>query len=144
MEVLSKSTENTKELAGQLTPKIKSGSVIALYGDLGSGKTTFVKYLVEALGSGSKVQSPTFVLIRTYKIAGKELKKIHHVDLYRITDTRELHNLGLEELISEPQSVCLIEWPEIVEKILPVNTIKIYFEYVEENVRRISCEEFDV
>lgn len=144
MEVLSKSTEQTKKLAEQLVPKIKSGTVIALYGDLGSGKTTFVKYLAEALGSKSKVQSPTFVLIRTYKTTKDELKKIHHVDLYRITDATELNNLGLEELISDPQSICIIEWPDIAKEILPIDTIKVYFEYAGENIRKISCKEFDV
>jgi len=144
MEFLSKSTKNTKKLAKQLVPKIKSGSVIALYGDLGSGKTTFVKYLVEALGSKARIQSPTFVLIKTYKIMSKKIQMVNHIDLYRIENIEELKNLGIEELIKEPKSVTLIEWPKIAEKILPVNTIKIYFEYVGENTRKISCEELNV
>ena len=144
MEVLSKSTKKTKELAEQLTSKIKPGTVIALYGDLGSGKTTFVKYLVEALGSKSRVQSPTFVLVRTYKTSKKNVKRMHHIDLYRIMDKEEVGTLGIEELIVESQSITLIEWPELAENLLPTNTIKVYFEYVSKNARKISCKELDV
>lgn len=144
MGFLSKSTKETKKLAKQLISKIKPGTVIALYGDLGSGKTTFVKYLVEILGSESKVQSPTFVLIRTYKTTRGEIQRVNHIDLYRITNAKEMENLGIEELMKEPQSITLIEWPKIAEEILPTNTIKIYFEYASENARNISCEELNV
>ncbi len=144
MEILSKSTEETKKLAEQLVLKIKPKSIIALYGDLGSGKTTFVKYLVGALGSKSRVQSPTFVLIKTYKTEYNGIQRVNHIDLYRITNTKEMENLDIEELIKEPHSIILIEWPEIAENILPASTIKIHFEYVRENTRKISCEELDV
>lgn len=138
MEFLSQSTQDTKKLAKQLVPRIKPGFVMALYGDLGSGKTTFVKYLAEALGSKAKVQSPTFVLIKTYKTVAEKIQRINHIDLYRIEDSEELENLGIEELMKDPQSITVIEWPEIAEGILPINTIKIYFEYVGENSRCIK------
>lgn len=133
MESITKSTEETKKLAIELAKKTKKGSVLALYGDLGSGKTTFTRFFVEALGLKSRVQSPTFVVARKYGY-------INHVDLYRLTDETEAKDIGIEEILTDSDSITLIEWPEIIENSLPEKTIKIYFEYIDENTRKITIK----
>ena len=143
MEILSKSTKKTKELAYQIAKKIKVGDVLALYGDLGSGKTTFVRYLVEALQIPARVQSPTFVIARKYEKETGKIRTINHIDLYRLTTKEEVTDLGLLETMSEENSITLIEWPKIAENLLPKDLIKIYFEYVDENTRRINEKSID-
>lgn len=129
MEILSKATQDTKKLAGEIADKVHGGRVIALYGDLGAGKTTFVRYFVEALGIDARVQSPTFVLVREYTSDSSETRvhKVYHVDLYRLKSKEDLEDLNLEELFEDPGSVTLIEWPELAESILPEDTVKISF-----------------
>ncbi len=141
MDVLSRSTQETEELAKRLAAQLKPGDILALYGDLGSGKTTFTSYLVSALGIEKRVQSPTFVILRRYaaESAGK-IKAVNHLDLYRVQSKEEVEDLGLPELFSEPNSITVIEWPEIAEEFLPKDTIKINFEYVDENTRRIYAQ----
>ena len=133
MESITKSTEETKRLAIELAGKVHKGSVLALYGNLGSGKTTFTRYFVEALGLNNRVQSPTFVVARKYGY-------VNHVDLYRLTDENEAKDIGIEEILTDSDSITLIEWPEIIENILPEKTIKIYFEYIDENTRKIAIK----
>lgn len=141
MEVLSISTEKTKELAGSLATKLPAGSVLALYGDLGSGKTTFTRFLVSALGSESRVQSPTFVLAKKYTAPNLV---INHLDLYRLQNKEEILDLGLLEILNEPKSITVIEWPEIAEAILPKERlIKIIFSYKGENERKIEIQNID-
>lgn len=134
MENITNSTEETKRLAVELAGKVGKGSVLALYGDLGSGKTTFTRYFVEALGLKNRVQSPTFVVTRKYGY-------INHVDLYRLTNEDDAKDIGIEEMLTDLDSVTLIEWPEVIENILPEKTIKIYFEYIDENTRKITIKD---
>ncbi len=131
MENITQSTEETKKLAYKVAKKLKPGDVVALYGDLGSGKTTFTKFLVEGLGMENRVQSPTFVIARKYG-------NVNHVDLYRLSSEKEVEDIGIEEVINDKNTVTVIEWPELAEKFLPKNTIKIYFEYIDENTRKIT------
>ena len=104
-----------------------------MYGNLGSGKTTFTRYFVEALGLNNRVQSPTFVVARKYGY-------VNHVDLYRLTSENEAKDIGIEEMLTDSDSLTLIEWPEIIENILPKNSVKIYFEYIDENTRKITIK----
>jgi len=133
MESITKSTEETKKLAIELAKKTKKGSVLALYGDLGSGKTTFTRFFVEALGLKSRVQSPTFVVARKYGY-------INHVDLYRLTSEEEARDIGIEEMLVDKNMITLIEWPEIINNLLPEDSVKIYFEYIDENTRKIAIK----
>lgn len=133
MESITKSTEETKKLAIELVKKTKKGSVLALYGDLGSGKTTFTRFFVEALGLKNRVQSPTFVVARKYGY-------VNHVDLYRLTSEEEARDIGIEEMLVDKNMITLIEWPEIINNLLPEDSVKIYFEYIDENTRKITIE----
>ena len=140
MEILAKSTTETKKLAVRVAGELKPGDVLVLYGNLGSGKTTFVQGLVEALGFEAKVQSPTFIVVRHY-LGGKNpsgIEKINHVDLYRIQDESELANLGIQDMLTNSESVTIVEWPELVEKYLPKTAKVIKFEVVDENTRKIT------
>jgi len=140
MEILSTSTEDTKKLAGSIAKKLKPGAVLALYGELGAGKTAFTNFLVKALGFVSRVQSPTFVVLRKYLGGRNAIKVINHIDLYRLTNRKEIDYLGLEEILSEPGSISIIEWPELIEDLLPPNTMKIKFEHVGEFERKINVQ----
>ena len=132
MEIITNSAQETKQLAEKLAKKAKRGDVYALYGDLGSGKTTFTRYFVEALGIKNRIQSPTFVIARKYDF-------VNHLDLYRITNEQELREFGLQEYLEDSDSITLMEWPELAENFLPQNTIRIKFEYVNENSRKITA-----
>jgi len=158
MEVTTSSTTETKKLAEQLAKKLKPGDILCLYGDLGSGKTTFTGYLVKALDIDARVQSPTFVIARRYsdekRGAGSgaknksdkeshdknknKIKTVNHIDLYRLSSVDEVTNIGLQEYFEEPAAITVIEWPEIAEKLFPKNCIKIYFEYIDEDERTIK------
>ena len=140
MEITAHSTEETRDLAYKLAKRLKSGNVIGLYGDLGSGKTTFTKYLAEALGMDSRVQSPTFVIARRYTASDGDINAVNHVDLYRLITLEELNDLGLEEFFSEEGTITVIEWPELAEEVLPVDVIRIRFRYIDENSREIKVE----
>jgi tRNA threonylcarbamoyladenosine biosynthesis protein TsaE len=129
-----------KELAGELAEKIGPNDVLALYGDLGAGKTTFTRFLVEALGFESRVQSPTFILVRNYHKKKGQIKKVNHVDLYRLNNVNEVLDIGINEMIQEKENITIIEWPEIMEELLPENTIKIYFEFVDDEKRKVKVQ----
>lgn len=136
MEITTYNANQTKSLAKQIAKQTKKGDILCLYGDLGSGKTTFTKYLVQYLGISSKVQSPTFVIHRVYQ---KDELVVHHFDLYRISDKAQLHELDLEEFLEENESICFIEWPQIALEVLKkyehrVKNIKI--EFIEGEVRK--------
>jgi len=119
---------------------------LALYGDLGSGKTTFTSYLVSALGIESRVQSPSFVIIRKYNSVGentKDIETVYHIDLYRLTKKEELEDLGLEELFAEENAISVIEWPELAQDLLPKAAITMKFKYLDENIRSINVQNLD-
>ena len=127
-KIVLSSEKNTEELANKLLKKLKLGNIIFLYGEMGVGKTTFVRYLINGLQKINKVAiteitSPTFNLLNEYKIGQI---KINHYDLFRIKSVEELKNLNLFEDISK--TVTLIEWPQIIEE-KPENLIELIFEY---------------
>jgi tRNA threonylcarbamoyladenosine biosynthesis protein TsaE len=95
-------------IAARLAPAARGGGVIYLEGDLGAGKTSFVRALLNALGAGERIKSPTYSLVESYRIGDLEA---HHLDLYRIADAGELEWLGLADLWT-PASLVLVEWPE--------------------------------
>lgn len=128
MEYRLKDINDTKNLAKTVSAHLSAGDVVALYGDLGTGKTTFTKLLAEELGFTARVQSPTFVVARRYTKDNGDIQFINHLDLYRMTTTEDIQELGLEELFTEPKAVTLIEWPELAESQLPQEHISIKFE----------------
>ncbi len=121
--------KDTKSVAKKFSKLIKQGDFILLSGNLGVGKTTFVKYLINSLQKAnnqkiSEVTSPTFTVTNEYQINKKLIK---HYDLYRIKNKKELNNLGIDENLKN--QITLVEWPEIVKKIKIKNSINLIFEY---------------
>ena len=115
---------------------MKGGEIIGLSGDLGGGKTTFVKGLAKGLGVRELVTSPTFVLMKEYGI-------LVHFDLYRLKNKKEIETIGLSDYLGKPDKICVIEWAEKIKdclKKLPAKIIWVKFEYVGENKRKISVK----
>lgn len=147
---VTKNFEETQNLGREfatrklLVQRISLLNTVALYGDLGSGKTTFVQGLAEGLRITRRIISPTFVIIRTYKIKikdkGSMIKNFYHIDLYRIMSHKNIDMLGLEEIIKDPQNIVAIEWAEKMGRLLPEKRWEIRFEYLEEDKRRITIE----
>lgn len=104
--------EDWKSVAETVAQSLKPGSVLALSGPLGVGKTTFVQALAQVLGATRSPKSPTFALVRTYPLKQGNLKRLVHVDAYRIQKPEDLRTLNLEEELAEPGTVMVIEWPE--------------------------------
>lgn len=136
--MVSKSKTQTQKFAAHLAKKILKAKVIALHGDLGAGKTTFVQGFLKALGVKQHITSPTFVIFRRYSIPGsRTFNFVYHFDLYRIHKPGEILDLGLKKIIKDPDNIVLIEWPEKIKKILPKNTIWVNFEHGKNQKERI-------
>lgn len=131
----TKSSEETKKVAQDLVRRLTFPAVLALYGDLGSGKTTFVQGLAKGLGIETHLVSPTFIIHRVYPIGHR---KLHHLDLYRLEGEANLDFLDLGDLFKDPDNLVVIEWAEKIDHLLPKETIKIKFEYGDEETRIIS------
>jgi tRNA threonylcarbamoyladenosine biosynthesis protein TsaE len=143
MKYLSKSPEETAKVAKKFVEKLEAGeqaSVIAIMGELGSGKTAFSQAVGNFLGVKETMQSPTFVIEKIYPIDYKGFKNLIHIDAYRLEKDSELIHLGWEEIIREPENLILIEWPERVQNLIPNHAHKISFEHLDENTRSIIYE----
>jgi tRNA threonylcarbamoyladenosine biosynthesis protein TsaE len=108
-----------------------SGRVFAFYGQMGAGKTTFIKAICSELGVSDIVQSPTFSIINEYKTKAGEL--VFHFDFYRIRSIIEVFDIGYEDYLYSG-NYCFIEWPELVESLLPENTVRIYISGLSERI----------
>jgi len=116
----------------------KHALVFALQGDLGSGKTTFVKGFFRGIGIKSRAKSPTFIIFRRSVIRGSKFKNLYHVDAYRLKKSKDLAGLGFKEIISDERNIILIEWPENVKGMIPHGAYRLKFHYGEkENERTI-------
>ncbi|MHB8830999.1 MAG: tRNA (adenosine(37)-N6)-threonylcarbamoyltransferase complex ATPase subunit type 1 TsaE [Patescibacteria group bacterium] len=102
-------------VAKALARLINPGSIVSLSGPLGAGKTTLVQYLAKTLGAPKRAISPTFALMRIYKLKSQNIRRLVHVDAYRIEDVKDLVVLDLDEELMEPGTVVLIEWPENIK-----------------------------
>ncbi len=138
LSVIAKSKEETQRLGEEVGKKIKKGGVIALYGDLGNGKTTFVQGLAKGLGIKKRIISPTFIIARSYKIKNQKLKFLYHIDLYRIKDVNDIEGLGLDEIIRNKHNIIVIEWAEKMKELLPDKRWDIKFEFLNEDKRKIT------
>ena len=125
-----------KKIIQKLSEENKEAVVIALKGELGSGKTTFVQGIAKGLGIKDKILSPTFVLMKKYKIPNSQ-KRFYHIDCYRIKRAQDLSALSLQKLFSDSQNIIVIEWAERIEKILPKDAIILNFKNREQNQREI-------
>lgn len=137
---ITKSFEKTQKIAEDFSSKLTEGGIVALYGDLGSGKTTFVQGLAKGLGIKQRIISPTFIIVRQYKVRGKEsaISGFYHIDLYRTETIKDIQSLGIEEIMNDPQNIVVIEWAEKMKNMLSTKRINIEFEYISEKERKIT------
>ncbi len=138
-----KTTQKIGYLLGEAILKTKpfkkNAFIIALKGNLGSGKTTFIQGLAKGLKIKNNFNSPTFIILKKYKINNKKFHFFYHLDLYRIKKTKELKHLNIDNLFKNPENIIAIEWPEKIKKILPKNTLWLKFLYgKKENERTIK------
>ena len=135
-DIIYLSSENkTEELANKILKRLKTGDVIFLYGEMGVGKTTFIRYLINGFQKQnrlklSEVTSPTFNILHEYQI---NQIKINHYDLFRLKSEEEVKNIGLFE--DSSNTITLIEWPQIIKK-KPENLIELIFKYEQNHEKR--------
>ena len=131
--------DDTRTLGLEIANALEPGDVVALIGDLGTGKTALTKYIAEGLGIAEEINSPTFTIVKEYRSGRLPL---YHFDVYRLADEDEFFAIGGEEYFEK--GACIIEWGEMIEKILPKNYIKFSFSKDEEidDKRYIKIEFF--
>ena len=133
MEIIISNKSLLKKSAKKFINLTTDKKIFAFFGVMGSGKTTIIKAICEALGAKDIVTSPTFTIVNEYKTSLG--KSIYHIDFYRIKKTEEVFEFGLEEYL-ESGSYCFMEWPELIEEILPRETVRVNIS-VDEDERRI-------
>lgn len=139
-EIITGSSEETFNLGKEFSKRLEGGEIICLSGDLGSGKTTFTQGILRGFEIEGALGSPTFMLMKEYDIkdAKFNIKKVYHIDTYRIAGEDDIISLGWEELLSDKINIIIVEWPEKIKSIIPRKAIWINFKYVENDKRKIN------
>ena len=133
-EIISK-LDNLDAAAAEFLETVGENRLIAFYGNLGAGKTTFIKALCDRLGVDDNVCSPTFTIVNEYRAADGD--SVFHFDFYRIDLLREAQDLGLDEYFYSG-CFCFMEWPEKIAELLPEETVEVHIEPLDESTRKIS------
>jgi len=143
MLIQTKTEQETKKVGKNLAAQFNSGDIVLLFGNLGAGKTTLTKGVAEFFKINDEITSPTFSLMNIYAITGDgDIKKIVHVDTYRLKNENELIEIGIEDYLGDPSTICLIEWPEKIMGILEDRKVKkIKITHINEQNREIVFEE---
>lgn len=138
MEIKIQSLEQIHEAAKAFVAAMGDNTVFAFYGKMGAGKTTFIKAVCEELGVSDVITSPTFAIVNEYRsdVAGE---LIYHFDFYRIKKLDEVYDMGYEDYFYSG-AICFIEWPELIEELLPGNAIKVTIEEIEDGARKLVLE----
>lgn len=129
------SAAETQDFGAEFAKRLSPGVVVCLYGDLGAGKTTLVQGIARGLGIKKRLISPTFILVRRYKLS---IGYLYHIDLYRLQNVDEVKAIGIEELLADPTNILLIEWPERIESLLPKRYWKVQLKTIDEKTRSIE------
>ena len=134
MEIITNNVNKTEALGFELAKSLHSGDIVAFYGDLGAGKTSFIRGLAKGLGYTGEVTSPTYTIMHQYKTNGLSL---NHFDMYRVLDMESLLSTGFFDFFDEENNITAIEWAENIAFALPKNAIKISLLYSETDNERI-------
>lgn len=134
MEIILKSIDKIDEAAHQFIDEMGDNTIFAFYGKMGAGKTTFIKAVCEALGVKDVINSPTFAIVNEYEAGNGE--PIYHFDFYRIKKEQEVFDIGYEDYIYS-DCICFMEWPELIEDLLPEDAVKVTIEEQEDGSRII-------
>lgn len=137
MQLRINNISEINNVAKQFITQIGNEKVFAFYGAMGAGKTTFIKAVCEELGVQETITSPTFAIINEYKDG--EGNSIYHFDFYRINKLEEAFDFGYEDYFYSG-NLCFIEWPELVESLLPENTVKVYITETDNGTRTIEIK----
>ena len=135
-EIIIKDLEHINEAAREFINKMGEGSVFAFYGGMGAGKTTFIKAVCEELGVEDVVTSPTFAIVNEYR-SETSGELIYHFDFYRIKKLEEVYDMGYEDYFYSG-ATCFIEWPELVEELLPEDAVKVSVAETEDGCRSVK------
>ena len=135
MEIKIDKLENIHQAAKEFIEAMGDGNVFAFYGKTGAGKTTFIKAVCECLGVEDVITSPTFAIVNEYRSQTSEL--IYHFDFYRIKKLDEVYDMGYEDYFYSG-ALCFIEWPELIEELLPEDAIKVTISEQEDGSRTVS------
>ena len=144
LKYLTANPSQTKKLGEILAKEIlktqpkKIAQILGLEGDLGGGKTTFLQGFAKGLGIKQKILSPTFIILKRFKIKDLRFKYFYHIDCYRIKKPKEILDLGFKEIITNPQNIVAVEWADRIRKIMPKTMIWIRFEFVDKKTRKIT------
>jgi tRNA threonylcarbamoyladenosine biosynthesis protein TsaE len=157
-KIITTSAEETQKEGEKLAREIlengpqKAAAVLALEGNLGGGKTTFLQGFAKGLEIKEKILSPTFVILKRFKIKNSNFENFYHIDCYRLGNGKPARNashsdasgdileLDFKKIISDPKNIVAIEWPEIIKKALPKDMIEIEFKFMDENQREIMVD----
>ena len=148
---ITNNAKETQALGKEFAKTLKGGEFVALYGNLGGGKTTFVQGLALGLEIKRRIISPTFIIIRIYKLqlktqnskfktATQNSKVFYHIDLYRMEAPDDVRGLGIDEIIGNSDNIVVVEWAEKMREFLPKKRIEFHFKYVDENKREITIK----
>ena len=135
-EFISHNLEETEEFAKSLLADFGDKHILALSGNLGAGKTTFVKFLAKALGLEENITSPTFVLLKAYDIDFADFKKFVHVDCYRLDAKEDLADIGLQDYVADASNLVLIEWADKINNLPQAKVLNLKIEILGETSRR--------
>lgn len=134
MEIIIRNKKNLPEAAEKFLKQYGENRIFAFYGSMGAGKTTIIKAICKALGAVDIVSSPTFTLVNEYRTLSGET--LYHIDFYRIRKQEEVFDFGIEEYLTG-ESYCFMEWPELVEELLPADTINVRISVDEKEQRTL-------
>lgn len=138
--VNTQNLKETQDFASNFAKNLKAGDILCLYGDLGSGKTSFVQGLALGLGINRRIISPTFIIARQYEMGDLNF---YHIDLYRTQTTDDLFSIGLDEILENKNNIVAIEWSEKLLELLPKKRIDLKFEYIDEEKRKITIKSYE-
>ena len=133
--IIIQSIDTIGEAAQEFIAQMGDNKIFAFYGSMGAGKTTFVKALCDAMGVTDTVNSPTFAIVNEYDTPSG--RPIYHFDFYRIKRLAEVYDMGYEDYFYS-RGLCFIEWPELIEELLPEETVKVTIEEQSDGTRLVS------
>lgn len=137
MEIRIDSLANINDAARAFIAAMGQNTVFAFYGKMGAGKTTFTKAVCQALGVSDVINSPTFAIVNEYRADNG--RQIYHFDFYRIKKLEEVYDMGYEDYLYSG-ALCFIEWPELIEELLPTDAVKVYIEELPDGSRVVRTD----